>query len=276
MSVDIALIEPALAHFGIFPEIPPAAAVVLPLLNDLSTTPEELERALELEPTLAATILRTVNSAQFGLHEEVRSLTSAIQLMGFLHLRSLTMAAVAAGLRHTVATGYSAESERLWLHAMNVGIGARRLGERAGLPWSEEAFVAGLLHDCGRTVMLAQSPAEYGSIMRARRRFPDCTVEQSSFGVDHATVGAALMHRWAMPEQLFVVCAQHHRPIDPQHPHAALLTLVALADRFDAEMPVEDLKKNADAIGLRGLDLDAVGDEVRHEVVVERESLAVL
>ena len=270
MSVDSALLEPVLEHFGNLPELPKASTTVLSLLGEIETTPEELEQAVSTQPALAATILRTINSAQFGLHEEVRSLATAIQLMGFMHLRSLAMAAVIAQLRLDVPAEYSAERERLWLHSMNVGIGARRLGERAGLMWSDEAFIAGVIHDCGRTVMLTRAPREYGMLIRSRRRLPDCNVEQSAFGVDHAMVGAALMQHWGMPEQLIATCAQHHRPIDPEQPHAALLTLVALSDRFDAEIPAAELKKNADAIGLRGLDLGVVCYDVRHVVAVER------
>ncbi len=276
MSVDSALLEPVLEHFGNLPELPKAPTTVLSLLGDLETTPEELEQAVSTQPALAATILRTVNSAQFGLHEEVRSLATAIQLMGFMQLRSLTMAAVIAQLRLDVPSEYSAERERLWLHSLNVGIGARRLGERAGILWSDEAFIAGVVHDCGRTVMLTRAPREYGMLIRSRRRLPDCNVEQSAFGVDHAMVGAALMQHWGMPEQLIATCAQHHRPIEPEQPHAALLTLVALSDRFDAEAPAAELKKNADAIGLRGLDLAVVCLDVRHEVAVERETLSAL
>ena len=82
----------------------------------------------------------------------------------------------------------------------------------------------------------------HGMLIRSRRRLPDCNVEQSAFGVDHAMVGAALMQHWGMPEQLIATCAQHHRPIEPEQPHAALLTLVALSDRFDAEAPADAMQ----------------------------------
>src|SRR5262245_58401593 len=74
---------------------PEVALQVIEMARDPNVDIKRLSRLVQLDPTLTAQLLRTVNSARFGLAARVRSVPNAVALIG---LRSLRMLATAFGM----------------------------------------------------------------------------------------------------------------------------------------------------------------------------------
>lgn len=257
--------------------LPTQLGGLLRLLEDFDVTPTQLEHCVASEPALAAAVLRTVNSAQFGLSEPVQSLESAILMLGFLKLRSLTLTALAAGAKRQIPHEYQREARRLWGHSLAVGLGARQLADRAGLMWAEEAYAAGLLHDIGRIALLGADPRGYAALMHRHderpEALPPAALERERFGVDHLQIGGALLERWHLPEQLIVISREHDRVPEEGHTHDALLTLVMLADRIAQWRAIDDLQAAGRRIPLPEEDPALLAEEIRAEVALAAEHL---
>jgi putative nucleotidyltransferase with HDIG domain len=236
--------------------MPQAASRVLDLLNSPDTTAEDLQRVIETDPGLTTAVLRLVNSALFNLRQRITTVSHAITLLGFLRLRSLTLATVVAGLK-SIAPGSAADlRDRVWEHSVNVAIGSRWLADELGVGWSEEAFVCGLLHDCGRFLMLARQPHAYVALFENGGRLPTSIEESEQLGADHASLGGALLERWNQAPQIIEVVRGHH-DAEPQGEHADLVRLVGLVDELVEAEPGEASKSAAEGLGI---DADAVGD----------------
>jgi putative nucleotidyltransferase with HDIG domain len=94
---------------------------------------------------------------------------------------------------------------------------------------TDEASVAGLLHDVGKMVLSSVVPdviAEAVSLARGQR-LPVWRAERQVLGFDHASVSGALLRSWDFPEAVVRAVEHHHSP-DPID--APLGSLVYLAD----------------------------------------------
>ena len=93
---------------------------------------------------------------------------------------------------------------------------------------AEEAFVAGLLHDIGETLLIVYLPERYERPpSRPTRRARRCTeAERELYGVDHAELGAHLLDAWGLPFPVLEAVAFHHSA--PELEHTSLETADAV------------------------------------------------
>jgi Predicted signal transduction protein len=94
---------------------------------------------------------------------------------------------------------------------------------------ADESFTAGLLHDVGKAVLLAEMADKYANILSSN---PGCTIalELEHLGCTHPEVGAYLMSIWGLPLPLVHAVAFHHNPMDSGENQFSSLTAVHVAD----------------------------------------------
>ncbi|HHN75166.1 MAG TPA: HDOD domain-containing protein [Acidobacteria bacterium] len=266
------------SRIGELPPMPAAASKVLKLLNEQETTGEDLRKVIETDPGLTTSVLRLVNSALFNLPQRITTLSHAIMLLGFLRLRSLTLASVVAGLKGLIPPAAAQARDVVWEHSVNVAVAARALSTRANLAWSEEAFVAGLLHDTGRMVLLVCEPDAYVAMIQAGEgTLPDPPQEQERIGLDHQQVGRLLLGSWNLAPQLVSAVGGHHGNDFQADDHGALVALVGLADRLMSMRPrLEEARQPAKHLGFDVDRLEELQQEIRETVHDERGELLAL
>ena len=204
----------------------------------------DVAKVLQSDPAIAANILRIVNSAYYGLRVRVSSIPLAVSVLGFATTRRVALRAavftVFAQRREPIA---QFDPVAFWKHAVFTGVAARALASVAH-PFAEmhpeDAYMAGLLHDLGKIVLLEKRTLHYLEALRraAAAGCPDAEAEKAVFGFTHADVGAVLALKWSLPEDLTAAIRYHHAPSrDPVH--RPLSSLVHLADRlaWQANLP---------------------------------------
>ena len=109
---------------------------------------------------MSAKILQLVNSAFFGLPRQVTSPVKAVQFLGFDTVKALVLSVKVFSMfsRSDLAV-YSVDD--LWHHSLGTGLCARAIAEREkwGQESTDEAFMAGLLHDIGKLILVEKFPA---------------------------------------------------------------------------------------------------------------------
>lgn len=190
------------------PLMPEVARKVLERVAHPETTPAQLQEIIETDPALTARILKMANSPFYGIPRTVRTLSTAIMILGFRCLRNLVVAATARGLYRV----QSPLERMLWEHAMGVAVAARVLAREVHFPDPEEAFLGGLFHDVGKLLFLHRFPQEYPELIdRAYQEGeePD-EVERAFFGFAHPDVGSILIRTWQLSEELELSVRYHH------------------------------------------------------------------
>src|SRR3546814_20876384 len=91
-----------------------------------------------------------------------------------------------------------------WRHSVSCGLIARALATWRREANAEQFFVAGLLHDIGRLVLLLKASEPMIRALEQSRRDDVLlhAVEGDVLGFAHATVGNELFQQWTLPPAL--------------------------------------------------------------------------
>ena len=227
-----------IANLGDLPPLPQVASQVLRVSADPDATAEDLRKVISMDQALTSQILKISNSAMFGMMREVTTLTQAIMALGFSTIKSVVIASSAKNLYHRGAVGL--EERLIWEHALVSALASRAFARSLRFPRVEEAFIGGLLHDIGKSVMGVKFPERYGPLLRAvyNERGTSLDLELETFGFDHTMVGEALVSRWNLAPGLQAAVRWHHDPSDAPIGLRELPAIVALGNQLALEEKV--------------------------------------
>jgi HD-like signal output (HDOD) protein len=199
-------------NLGALPALPAVAARALQVSGDPNSTAADLERIIACDPALAAKILRTANSAYYGIKYRVNTVRQGVVLLGLATVRSVV---VSAGSYELFARcGRSSDVESLWLHSVATAVAAGKIAQKTRLLVPDEAYIAGLLHDIGIAVISISFPSRIDAIHQASSTggVARSVAEQQVLGYDHSYAGGVAAGNWGLPSAVVSVIANHHTP----------------------------------------------------------------
>jgi putative nucleotidyltransferase with HDIG domain len=198
------------------PSLPATLVQVIDDCDDPDVTAGQLAQRILRDQHLTASILRLANSAVYGWSARITTVTDAVVLLGFPTIKSLAISSHTHRLLAGELDGYGMAKGELWRHSAAVAVLARRLAVEARLTPVEEAFVAGLLHDLGKTVLSAYLREDFEETMAVvqRERVSFAEAERRVVGFDHAELGARVAQAWNFPAPLVEAIRLHHAPAE--------------------------------------------------------------
>ena len=234
-------LEALLEQSNELPSLPEIYIKVTELLESEYSTAHEIGDAVQTDPSLTAKILKMVNSAYFGLPNQVSSVSQAVNLLGRQQLQNILMSTVLAGVFKDIDLARFSLRD-FWQHSIKTAIIARHLAMQNAYILDHEAFfTAGLLHDIGRLVLARAAPDEVYEVARqVKEEGADAVqLESQMLGVTHVELGAVLMDKWNMPTMLTQCVIKHH---DTEHEGVRTVdtSIVYLANRLSHFVPSED------------------------------------
>lgn len=177
---------------------------------------------VERSPGIAARILRLANSAYYGMQTKVSSLEQGVRLLGLNEVRNiiLQIGVTAAVMKLPLPPKFP--FVRLWEHQLITANMAKAMGNillqlskggGAGI-LPDELYVAGLLHDMGKTMVAAHCPNDWEAIhdLACCENLTFAQAEEDYWGIDHAAAGARLLTFWGVPMRLVELVNWHHAP----------------------------------------------------------------
>jgi HD-like signal output (HDOD) protein len=153
---------------------------------------------VEADMALASAVVRTVNSAMFGLLRRVDSVGEAMRHLGTHEVAAITYA---TALRAAFAP--TPQLDQLWERSAQRGLLMGRSARAVGLdPW--RAHTAGLFAQSGQAVLLTRSTASYLPLLeRSGADLPALlAAEVAEYGVTHAVYGSALCAAWGLHNEV--------------------------------------------------------------------------
>ncbi len=240
------------------PARPRTLVQLLSLLQDESCTLSDVSALVESDMTLSAALLRTVNSAMFGLLRRVQTVGEAVRYLGMREVAAITFE---TALRNAFAP--TPDMERLWQRASVTGL----LMGRAATCLKLDAMLthtAGLFERCGQAVLLDKAKSVYTPLMHVhgRDRLSLHADEQEKLGITHAALGSALCASWGMANGV----VQYVRDSVPGRPvraeagameHRVLVLGWTVADVLDGDDLASAAARHARGSGLAAEQLEA-------------------
>jgi len=185
---------------------------------------------IEQSPKLVTRVLTVANSAAFGLEFKVSSLQRAINIIGLREVRLLVLMVGMSSFIREAKLPKTFDAAAFWQHLLQVAgiarIFAEHLGGEDGICGPEaaegdrliitpdEAYIAGLLHDVGKVFLAAGRPDIWEEVTAATPgESLECFEAENAFWhMDHALIGAAVLHHWKLPLILTEAINLHHAP----------------------------------------------------------------
>ncbi len=187
------------------PPLPEVATRVQQILSSDEADVRELNQLLSQDPAIVAALLRLANSAVFGGLRRVEDLSMAIQRIGFRQLGAIV---TGLSLKGHFSCGSGVKKELLgvlWDHSVTSGFAARAIALLVGGE-AEKAFLAGLLHDSGKVLVLtAVNKLEEHGFAEAPTR--DVLIELMD--ELHAELGYKVLTEWQIPSDIAAIAKTH-------------------------------------------------------------------
>lgn len=228
-----------ISHIATLPEI---TMKIVELVEDPKSTAQDLHKVISNDPALCSRILKVVNSSFYGLPGQIGSINRAIVMLGLNAVKNIAIAASLAKLFRGGELTPNFSARDLWTHSISTAATSKLLADTLKLGLSDEAFLAGLIHDIGLMVemqfdrnklieVLERVGADSGGVPATSM----LEAEASIFGATHQEFGAGLCDKWKFPKSFVLVTGYHHRPLELASGTRTLTALVAVADRLAGE-----------------------------------------
>jgi HD-like signal output (HDOD) protein len=224
-------ISPQLRNLNIDLPAGPSTLVKLSLLmSDENCSTDQLAALIETDMALSSAVVRTVNSALFGLLKRVETVHEGIRYLGMAQVAGLTYE---IGLRGAFPPSPLLQS--IWDRAGVRGLAMGRIARQLDVdPWL--AHTTGLFAESGRAVLYAYDRQRYAALeVDPADESLLCAAEIEAFGVSHSALGGALCQSWGLSREVSdSVRARPNSPTQWSQERPAVQKLLTISAAVDA------------------------------------------
>lgn len=212
------------------PSLPSIYIHLMEVLQSVSASIDKVTEIVSQDLAMTAKILQLVNSAYFGLPQQVSNIKQAIILLGLNTVKTLALTVHIFSSQKIKIKGFT--SKQLQMHSLAVSSLAKNISRDLGLQNHEidSAFTAGMLHCIGKLVLASNMPERYEEVLEQANALNIALsdAEQNILGVTHAEVSAYLLGLWGLPAPVVEAVLFHHHPSDTPYKDKLTSPLMAI------------------------------------------------
>lgn len=236
-------IESLLNNVGELPTLPSIATAIMEKTMEDNVNARQIAELVEKDQALALKVLKVANSPFYRRIKEISTIRGAVVLLGFNVLKSIVLSISVINLFNEKQRR-ALDFYKFWQHSIACAVCAKSIAAKVLPASSEDAFVAGLLHDLGKVIadQLICRQGEYAEVIEAMGRAGSdiIDIEQDLVGIDHASIGKYLMERWNLPGHLGKAVGYHHSLVDitDDLPTKQLCSIIHVADMISNHLGI--------------------------------------
>lgn len=184
------------------PILPEVAFKVREAVSDPNAAAAAIAKAVSADTSIAARLLQVANSPLYRGTNAISNLQSAIARLGAPLVRNLVTSLILKQLFQTKSPALKERMQKLWEHSTQVAAISHVLARKFTRLKSDEAMLAGLIHDIGVLPILVK--AETTPELLQNTAALDELISKL-----HASVGRLILEAWKFPPELVTVAAEH-------------------------------------------------------------------
>ena len=168
------------------------------LIDDESSTIDDIADVIILDPALAATILKLANSAIFSYSGKIDTVSKAVLVLGITEVYNLVIAFFTsrAFKKLNVEQDYL---DDFWCKSVDCALIVKYIGVRLNIPNAERLFILGLLHNLGELAVLQLSPEKAAAAKKLTSTELPWEKQNEVFGFTYGECTAELLKQWQLP-----------------------------------------------------------------------------
>lgn len=212
------------------PSLPVLYIRLMEILQSVTVSIDKVAEIVSQDSAMTAKILQLVNSAYFGLPQQVSSIKQAVILLGLNKVKTLALTVHIFSTQKIDIEGFT--SAQLQSHSLAVSSLAKDIARDLGLQNYEidSAFTAGMLHCIGALVLASNMPKRYGDVLEQVKSLKIALgdAERHILGVTHAEVSGYLLGLWGLPGPVVEGVLYYRHPEDTPYKDNLASPLMAL------------------------------------------------
>lgn len=192
--------------------IPPQPQIMVDLQMEQVMPDPCLKRIGELisqDVGLSGKILKTVNSASFGLSNHITSIKQAVNILGANSVINLVNA---LSIRGELSNDDIIALGAFWDNAMDIAMACAAIAKQIGYSSPDEAYSLGLFHNCGVPLLMMRFD-NYSDVIEESYAREDKSItdtENELLQTNHAVIGYYVAKSWNLPDYISQAIHEHH------------------------------------------------------------------
>ena len=213
------------------PPLPASAQRSFRLAIDPNASARDFIEAIESDEGISARIIKISNSVYFDRGVPSRNIEESVNKIGLNELRCI----LNANSLPELLPSHNQFRSQIWINDLATAIISRNLASTLAPAEGNTAFLAGLMHDVGKLLLLQRDDAEYliGVHLIKSGEHDFCRAEEEIFAFNHCELGQLMAEKWNFTPDIIAAIREHHKSWKdlPQKKGSISLTaIVKLAD----------------------------------------------
>jgi HD-like signal output (HDOD) protein len=217
------------------PTLPVIVQQIQKLIENPNSNMSHIATIITRDQSIAARVVRLVNSAFYGIGTKISSIQQAIMLLGLNTVKNLVIGVSVVKIFEGSPNASIFDRQKFWLHTFGCATGARLIAKNLNLDEPEDFFMAGLLHGIGILVLDQFFHDEFVAIIQqtVKTKIELTLVEANIIGITHCEIGEVIARKWRIPEFLTIAIRHHNKPVFSEietEYHRLISSVVHVAD----------------------------------------------
>jgi HD-like signal output (HDOD) protein len=223
------------------PTLPVIIGKIIRMLHNERTYLPDLVEIIKHDQSIASRIVAVANTPFFGCRSKINSIDQAILMLGFDLVKSI---AVSVSIFSIFSVPYPV-MKKMWYHSYKAALLAGILSLKIPEAYNGVCFLAGLLHDIGRVVLMSiQKFQHYKDRLQAIYSMTSSNLllwEKEIFKCTHAEAGGYFLEDLSFPPEIFLPVYHHHNLNIEEVKYAGVITDIFLTEGLLSRIESEPL-----------------------------------
>ncbi len=188
------------------PPLPEIVINIQKIINSSDASVGNISALITHDPSLTARVLKVVNSAYYGLRNEISDIKFAVAYLGIYEIYNMVLSISTV---ETLEIKNASELEAFWSHSIYTALCAKCLTKKfEPLLDPGQIWIGALLHDIGKLIYFKFFPDHYNYIVQTAKKNGELyeDVEQQLSIPSSAYLGTLLCKRWSLPAVVADAC----------------------------------------------------------------------
>ncbi len=192
--------------------IPAVINQILEVIDKPNSSMADVANIIQYDQAVTASVLKTCNSAYFGLKSPAESIRDAVNLLGIDQIIEIVLMKSGAEALSRKQQGYGLNEGEMWKYSVSSALIAKQIAKRLSFKNINTIFTAALLKDIGKTVLdrFVNDSFDKISNLVTNENLTFEEAEKKIIGVDHTELGGMIAKIWKFSPKMVKIIRHHH------------------------------------------------------------------